>query len=354
MTLSARNRMWTLGFDISRRCYNATMATSIWRWRRTMLEKALWIARMVSRRFAKLATTCRKYRMLISAQARDAWKVCGAIRAQSVRNPIRAAESFSQTSEASGFSVFGNWLRAAGALQSIRARKAGMLAGQNFFHKLFARVSPVFLALALAFSCAHTSLASEDSDTRNNASRREAASTQFARAEDLRAQLNSKPAEKRALSEYKQVVSSYRRVYLITPHAAEVPDALLAVAELYSEMGDKFGRSYYQLAADSYKFLLHEYPTNHYGQDAMLRMARLQKDQLGDAPGASKTFEEFLKKYPRSARKREAQEALAEIALLRSSDESSEVRSEAAGPDVNKEKIAESAESARKVPADAA
>jgi len=239
-----------------------------------------------------------------------------------------------------------------------------MLAGQNFFHKLFARVSPVFLAAGLSFIGPQISQAtasqpasppalSENSETHNNSNRREAAGAQFARAEDLRAQLNSKPAEKHTLTEYKQVVSSYRRVYLITPHANEVPDALLAVAELYSEMGDRFGRSYYQLAADSYKFLVHEYPTNHYGQDAMLRMARLQKEQLGDAAGASKTFEEFLKKYPRSTRKREAQEALAEIALLRTSDESNETKSEAAASDANKEKMAESAESARKVPADA-
>jgi N-acetylmuramoyl-L-alanine amidase len=246
-----------------------------------------------------------------------------------------------------------------------------MLAGQNFFHKLFARVSPVFLVAGLAlltpqFSPAAASSSeppashSEDSDARNNSNRREAAATQFARAEDLRAQLNSKPTEKRTLSEYKQVVSSYRRVYLITPHANEVPDALLAVAELYSEMGDRFGRSYYQLAADSYKFLLHEYPTSHYGQDAMLRVAKLQKEQLGDAAGASKTFEEFLKKYPRSTRKREAQEALAEIALLRSGEESAEVKSdeaktEARISDIPKspEKIAEASESARKVPEDA-
>jgi N-acetylmuramoyl-L-alanine amidase len=265
------------------------------------------------------------------------------------------AESFSQTNEASGLFVLGSRLRAAGALRSIRARKAGMLAGQNFFHKLFARVSPVFIAFALAFSCAHTSLAREDSDARNNANRREAASTQFARAEDLRAELNSKPIEKRPLSEYKVVVSSYRRVYLITPHANEVPDALLAVAELYSEMGDRFGRSYYQVAVDTYKFLVHEYPTSHDGQDAMLRMARLQKEQLGDAAGASKTFEEFLKKYPRSARKREVQESLAEIALLRSGEEAAEPKREVTPSDTGKaaEKTAEAAESARKVPSDA-
>ncbi len=226
-----------------------------------------------------------------------------------------------------------------------------MLAGQNFLHNVFARVSPVFLALGLAFFCAHASPARADSETHDKSNRRQAAATQFTHAEDLRAGLNSKPAEKRKLSEYKQVVSSYRRVYLITPHAAEVPDALLAVAELYSEMGDKFGRSYYQLAADSYKFLLHEYPTSHYGQDAMLRMARLQKDQLGDAAEAAKTFEEFLKKYPRSTRKREVQESLAELALLRNSEESTPAASVAGGTDG--EKTAEDAESARRVPADA-
>jgi len=229
------------------------------------------------------------------------------------------------------------------------------LAGQNFLHNVFARVSPVFLALGIAFFCAHTSLALADSDTRNNSNRHQAAATQFAHAEDLRAELNSKPAEKRTLSEYKQVVSSYRRVYLITPHAAEVPDALLAVAELYSEMGDRFGRSYYQLAADSYKFLLHEYPTSHYGQDAMLRLARMQKDQLGDAAEASKTFEEFLKKYPRSSHKREVQESLAELALLRNDENSPSAKGQAVAADADKvaEKTAEEAEFARRVPADA-
>src|SRR5712692_6588476 len=334
------------------------MGTWIWRWRRTMLEKARWIARTASRHFAKLANTSRKCRMLTSGQAPGVWKGCGAIRAQSARIPIRAAELFSRTTEASpsefspaGQRVTTEGLRAGRALQSSGARKAGMLAGQNFLRKMFAHVSPVFLALGLAFFCAHASLARADSEAHDKSNRRQAAATQFTHAEDLRAGLNSKPAEKRKLSEYKQVVSSYRRVYLITPHAAEVPDALLAVAELYSEMGDKFGRSYYQLAADSYKFLLHEYPTSHYGQDAMLRLARLQKDQLGDAAGASGTFEEFLKKYPRSSRKREAQESLAELALLRNDENSPSAKSEGAASE--SEKTAEAAESARRVPADA-
>jgi N-acetylmuramoyl-L-alanine amidase len=251
------------------------------------------------------------------------------------------------------------------SLRQQLGRKAGTLLGQNFLHKTFARVSPLFPLAGFVFLCLQftqaklsgaqpamvVSRSAANSDTHNKTGKRQAASTQFARAEDLRAQLNSKPADKRKLSEYKQVVSSYRRVYLITPHAGEVPDALLAVAELYTEMGDRFGRSYYQLAADSYQFLLHEYPTSHYGQDAMLRMARLQKDQLGDSAAASKTFEDFLKKYPHSARKREAQEALAELALLHNAEEPAPSARAASGTDA--EKTAEEAESARRVPADA-
>src|SRR5260370_39792880 len=93
------------------------MATWIWRWRRTMLEKARWIARTAFRRFAKLAITSRKCRMLISGQARDAWKGCGAIRAQFAKTPIRAAELFSPTIKASrtvAFSPAGQIITAGG------------------------------------------------------------------------------------------------------------------------------------------------------------------------------------------------------------------------------------------------
>ena len=294
---------------------------------------------------------------------------------------------FSGTIEVSGREFLAK-RRFGGERSGGRERKAGMLAGQNFLHRSFARVSPVFVAgsfvVAALLVIPNTSLIAfgsaaqpgvaelrEDSDKKaRNAERREAAGAQFARAEEMRAALNSKAPEQRKLAEYKQVVSSYRRVYLITPHAAEVPDALLAVAELNAEMGDRFGRSYYQVAVDTYRFLLHDYPKNHYGQDAMLRMAKLQKEQLGDAAGAKETFEEFLKKYPRSKSKREAQEALAEMALLRSgesaapvADASTPAAGAAAASEAKKEggvrdkvrggdaeKAAADAESARRVP----
>src|SRR5215469_3060811 len=151
--------------------------------------------------------------------------------------------------------------------------------------------------------------------------KRQSASAQFARAEEQRSALNAKPSDKRSLAEYKQVVMSYRRVALITPRAPEVPDSLMALAELYTEMGDRFGRSYYQMAVDSYGFLVREYPGHKYCQEALLRIATLERDHLAEAQQAQKTYEEFLKRYPRSPRKREVEEALAELALLQSSDE---------------------------------
>ena len=197
-----------------------------------------------------------------------------------------------------------------------------MFLGQKNLHKLFARVSPVFVAAGLvaAVTLVSPRSATAESPDASATIKRQAATTQFARAEEQRAELNSKLSEKRTLADYKQLVSSYRRVTLITPRAPEVPDSLLAVAEVYTEMGDRFGRSYYQSAVDSYQFLVHEYPTNHYCQDAILRIAKLQRDQLGDTALAKKNYEDFLKRYPRSPRKREAQEALAELALLQNSE----------------------------------
>jgi N-acetylmuramoyl-L-alanine amidase len=102
-----------------------------------------------------------------------------------------------------------------------------------------------------------------------------------------------------------------------------VPDSLLSIAELYTEMGDRFGRSYYQSAVDTYGFLAREYPTSKFCQDAWLRAGKLQKTQLGDTAAATETYAEFVKRYPRSPRRREAQEALAEIALLQNSEHGS-------------------------------
>ena len=200
----------------------------------------------------------------------------------------------------------------------------------QFFHAIFAGASLGFVLLSAALLPGPLQATPADS-----AVKREAASSQFARAEELRALLNNKAPGQRTLSEYKKVVAGYQRVYLITPRAAESPDALVAVAELNTEMGDRFGRSYYQTAADTYTFLLRDYPKYKDAQEIMLRLASLQKDQLGDLADAAKTYQGFAKKYPRSTHKREVQEAIAELALRRSAETGEAASKTSATPPAN-------------------
>jgi N-acetylmuramoyl-L-alanine amidase len=203
-----------------------------------------------------------------------------------------------------------------------------MVSGQKNFHKAFAMASPFFVlrtlcALSAVFFlgfAATASYADNEAAPTATAVKRQAASSQYARAEEQRAALNSKTIEKRTLAEYKETVAGYRRVTLITPRAPEVPDSLLAIAELYTEMGDRFGRSYYQSAVDTYEFLAREYPTSKFCQDALLRAGKLQRNQLGDLAAAMATYDEFVSRYPRSARRREAQEGMAEIALQQNTE----------------------------------
>src|SRR6266567_6203309 len=184
--------------------------------------------------------------------------------------------------------------------------------------RVFAPVSLGFV-LTLPSAFAAPAGARRSAPDPNASAKRQSASAQFARAEEQRATLNAKPGDKRTLADYKKAVMSYRRVALITPRAPEVPDSLLAVAELYTEMGDRFGRSYYQQAVDSYEFLVREYPSHKNCQDALIRIAKLQRDQLAEAGKAQRTYEEFLKRFPRSQKKREVEESLAELALLQNS-----------------------------------
>ncbi|HMD43634.1 MAG TPA: N-acetylmuramoyl-L-alanine amidase [Candidatus Acidoferrum sp.] len=194
-----------------------------------------------------------------------------------------------------------------------------MKSGSKNFHQSFAIVSLGFILL-LGLAATPGPVFAGGTSSNNSSVKRDAASSQFGRAEELREALNTKPTEKRTLAEYKQVVNSYRRVYLITPHAVQVPEALVALGELNTEMGDRFGQSYYQAAVESYQFLIREYPTSKFVPEVLLRVAKLHKDQLGDPGEATKEFQDYQKKYPHSPRKREVSEELAELALLKSAE----------------------------------
>jgi N-acetylmuramoyl-L-alanine amidase len=147
----------------------------------------------------------------------------------------------------------------------------------------------------------------------NAAARRDAAKAQFSRAESLRQTLEARPEKDRSLKEYSAVVAAYRRVYLITPRSAEVPASLNQAAILYHAMGDLFNTKYYQMAIDSYLFLLREYPASRYREDALLAIAQIEREDLHDPARAQKSYEEFLSQHPHSPRAPEVRAILAQM-----------------------------------------
>jgi N-acetylmuramoyl-L-alanine amidase len=171
------------------------------------------------------------------------------------------------------------------------------------FHSLRA-ISPILCVLLLA------ALPARGDDA---AARRAAAQAQFARAEALRAQLEAKTERERSIQDYQKLIDAYRRVYLITPHATEVPTALEEVGDLYRRMGEQFEPKYFDSAVEAYEFLLHEYPTSRFREEAQLAIAAIQRNNLGESNLAQKTYEDFLSQHPHSPHAEEARKALAEL-----------------------------------------
>ena len=144
----------------------------------------------------------------------------------------------------------------------------------------------------------------------NTSSRRDAAQAQFDRAEKSREALEARPEGARTLKDYTALVIEYQRVYLITSHATNVIASLNEVAELFRTMGDLFDAKYYQRSIESFQFLLKEYPTSKYREDALLAIAHIEQDDLHDSVLAKTTYEQFLALHPNSSHATEVRAAL--------------------------------------------
>jgi N-acetylmuramoyl-L-alanine amidase len=168
-------------------------------------------------------------------------------------------------------------------------------------------IGKVFLSIALLAALAPGSKADKRSDARD----------EFERAVKMRTVLEGSPEQDRTLSAYKQCVSAYHKVYLITPRADEVTPSLIAEAELYREMGRQFDPAYFQSAIDTYRFLLKQYPKSRYRSAALFTIAQIQKDDLEQADHAEATLKEYLKLFPQSDMADDARQSLQDIASAR-------------------------------------
>jgi N-acetylmuramoyl-L-alanine amidase len=160
----------------------------------------------------------------------------------------------------------------------------------------------------LAFGLVTPAAAQED-----NASRRAAAEGQFQRAEALRATLEAKPERERSLREYETLVSAYRRVYLITPNAVQVPPAIKNVADLYRRMGEQFEAKYFDSAIETDQYLIREYPESSLREGAFLAIAEIRRNNLSQADVALKNYQDFLDQYPHSSYAPQVRKTIAEI-----------------------------------------
>jgi N-acetylmuramoyl-L-alanine amidase len=146
------------------------------------------------------------------------------------------------------------------------------------------------------------------------ADKKSEAREQFEHAVELRTQLEGYPEKNRSLVNYRETVSAYHKVYLISAQSEEVTPALIAEGHLYREMGRLYDPKYFASAISAYNFLLKQYPGSQYRGEALFTIAQIQKDDLGKSDEAVASFQEYLKRFPRSERASEARTALKQIA----------------------------------------
>src|SRR5947207_1767768 len=138
-----------------------------------------------------------------------------------------------------------------------------------------------------------------------------AARTQFETAERLREALNGKPERQRTRKDYDRALDAYRKVYHTAPNSTKADASVLAVAELLDEQGRVLhDPKNFKDAIGQLEFLRREYPGSKYRGEALFTMAEIYRDDLDDGAQAKTTFQEFLKRYPRSNMATRAQAAL--------------------------------------------
>lgn len=151
------------------------------------------------------------------------------------------------------------------------------------------------------------------------AHKRQVAASQFETAERLRESLNGRPANERTRREYERVINAYRRVYYTSPISIKADASVVACAELLAEMGRALNDpKISQDAIAQYEFLRREYPGSKHRVEALFTIGQIYREDLQDNEHAKATFEEFLKKYPRSHLADDARSALKEIDSERS------------------------------------
>ncbi len=92
-----------------------------------------------------------------------------------------------------------------------------------------------------------------------------------------RERVGGAPVEQQDAAAYQKVVNAFRRVYTTSPQSSRADDSLLAVAEIYALMSERFGpEPYRSKAAAACRFLIRQYPHSRLGETARQALEALE------------------------------------------------------------------------------
>ena len=133
----------------------------------------------------------------------------------------------------------------------------------------------------------------------------------------MRTTLASQPESQRRKADYEKVIRTFHEVYRLNPAYSKTPVALVAIAELYEQMGRVFVTDrYYLEAIKAYQFLISQYPQNRLARDALFAVGEIYRADLENPEQARQTFQQYLAKRPKSDKAAEAREKLRQVEQL--------------------------------------
>jgi len=109
--------------------------------------------------------------------------------------------------------------------------------------------------------------------------------------------------------EWEKVVMRFRRVVARYPQSGYCDNALLAIGDLYREMGRRFNAGYAGDAVQAYRRLIAEYPSSSLGEKALFNVVEIARAG-GDRKEIAAAAREYLDAFPDSPRAAEVKAAV--------------------------------------------
>jgi N-acetylmuramoyl-L-alanine amidase len=167
------------------------------------------------------------------------------------------------------------------------------------------RVGRYVIQAALALVCLNAAL---------NTPRLQAETPSYERAQQLRAQLQAKPAPRRTRTDYNLVIDAYKVIYHGMPMSPHAIDSILATADVLEDEGRVFRDPKLFLATiNEYEYLRQHYPSSPHRVPALLAEAHVEQHDLRDPKTAEQKYRELIAHFPNTPEAAEARTALADL-----------------------------------------